>query len=304
MSQFLFGSSNNAESASGNVKETTTQEFKADVIDASMQQPVLVDFWAPWCGPCRQLGPALEKVVEEQAGKVRLVKMNIDEHPEVAGQLGVRSIPAVFAFVDGRPVDGFMGALPEGELRSFVQKLLKGDNSEIEALLEQAEEALGQGDVQTAANAFAGVMQAERDNARAYGGLVRTLVAAGNVDRAEQMLATVPENMANAPEIAQARQALALAREGDEASNEIGDLEARIRDNPDDFEARLHLAKAYNAVGEKEKAIDTLLHIQRKAPDWNDGEARRQLLAFFEAWGPKDPMTALGRRRLSSILFS
>jgi putative thioredoxin len=287
----------------GLIKETTTRDFMKDVIDASKQVPVLVDFWADWCGPCKQLTPVLEKVVKNAKGKVKLVKMNIDQYPEIAGQLGVRSIPAVFAFKGGQPVDGFMGALPESQVQQFIERLSGPlGPSDAEALLEEAEATLAAGGLQEAADLFAAVREMEPDNLKALGGIVRTLVAAKEFDVAKQMLAEVPAAKQSDPAITAAKARLELA----EAESALGDptaFEARIAHDPNDHEARFQLALILNARGHREAAVDHLVEIVGRKRDWNEEQARKQLVTFFDAWGPKDEMTLYGRRRLSSVLF-
>ena len=287
------------------IKDTTSQDFAKDVLEASREAPVLVDFWAPWCGPCRQLTPVLEASVKAAKGAIRLVKMNIDEHPEIAGQLGVQSIPAVFAFSQGRPVDGFMGALPESQIKAFIKRIL-GDADPAAALddvIEQAEALLADGAVSEAASAFATVLQQEPDNARAMGGMIKCLIGSGETERARQTLDAVTDEMAEDPAIASARAALELA----EQTADLGDidpLERAIVADPNDHRSRFDLALALNAQSDRLGAIDHLVEIVRRDRDWNEGAARQQLLTFFEAWGPTDPMTVEGRRRLSAVLFS
>jgi putative thioredoxin len=287
----------------GLIKETTTRDFMKDVIDASKQVPVLVDFWADWCGPCKQLTPILEKVVKNAKGKVRLVKMNIDQYPEIAGQLGVRSIPAVFAFKGGQPVDGFMGALPESQVQQFIERLSGPlGPSDAEALLEEAEATLAAGGLQEAADLFAAVREMEPDNLKALGGLIRTLVAAKEFDAAKQLLAEVPAAKQADPAIAAAKARLDLA-ETEQALGDPTAFEARITHDPNDHEARFQLALILNARGHREAAVDHLVEIVSRKRDWNEEQARKQLVTFFDAWGPKDEMTLYGRRRLSSVLF-
>lgn len=286
------------------IKETTTRDFMRDVIEASRDVPVLVDFWAEWCGPCKQLTPVIEKVVRNAKGRVRLVKMNIDHHPEVAGQLGIRSIPAVIAFKNGQPLDGFMGALPESQIQQFIDKIAgPGGPSDAEQLLVEAEAALGAGDLQGAADLFSAVREVEPDNMAGLGGLIRTLVAAKEFDQAKALLGTVPAAKLADPAIAAARAQLELA----EQSAKLGDpveLEARLSRDANDHDARFNLALILNAHDKREAAVDHLVEIVRRKRDWNEEAARKQLLTFFEAWGPKDEMTLYGRRRLSSALFS
>ncbi|TCT11840.1 thioredoxin [Tepidamorphus gemmatus] len=292
-----------AGAADGLIKDTTTRDFMKDVVEASRQQPVIVDFWAPWCGPCRQLTPVLEKLVRAARGAVKLVKMNIDEHPAVAQQMGVQSIPAVFAFVDGRPADGFMGALPESQVKAFIDRLVGPARNGLEEVLSSAAAAFAEGDVAGAAEIYAAVLQEDRENLAAIGGLVRCLVASGELDRAKATLALVPPGKDADPAIAGARAALELA-EQTAGLGDPRDLAARVAANPDDHQARFDLALVLNAKGDREDAVEHLLHIIRRNRAWNDEAARKQLVQFFEAWGPKDPLTIEARRRLSSILFA
>lgn len=286
------------------VKDTTTQTFVADVIEESKNQPVLVDFWAPWCGPCKQLGPIIEKAVRAAKGKVKLVKMNIDEHPQIAGQMGIQSIPAVIAFADGRPADGFMGALPESQVTDFIARLLKGkiDAGEVD-LVKQADEAMAQGDVAGAADLYAQVLAEDPTQAQALAGLARCYIQTGALDRAKQALALVPADKANDPAVAAARSAVDLA----EAASNVGpvnELEQKVAANPKDHQARFDLAVALNGKGQRAEAVAHLLQIVKQDRKWNDDGARKQLVQFFEAWGPADEATVDGRKKLSSLLFS
>jgi putative thioredoxin len=287
------------------VKDSDTKRFVADVIEASRKQPVIVDFWAPWCGPCKQLGPALEKVVRQANGKVRMVKINVDENQQLAAQMRVQSIPAVFAFVNGQPVDGFMGALPESQLKQFVDRLggQGGMAEEIEAAVAEARVMMEQGDLQTAAQIFASVLQADREHAGALAGLARCQIAAGDLENARATLALVPPAKASDPDVLSATAALDLALNPVDLS-EAATLRAAIDRNPDDFQARLDLAVLLNGAGERTEATEQLLYVIRKKRDWNEEAARKQLVKFFEAWGPKDEFTLAGRRKLSSLLFS
>jgi putative thioredoxin len=289
------------------VSDTSTAGFAKDVLEESRRQPVLVDFWAPWCGPCKQLTPVLEKVVNESGGRVKLVKMNIDDHPSIPGQLGIQSIPAVIAFMDGRPMDGFMGAIPESQVRQFIDKVAgpagADEAAEIEAVLGEAETLLGSGDVQGAAQLFGAVLQADPENAKAAAGMMQCLIALNETARASQMLASIPEDLAQDPAI----QAVARKLKQIEEARKLGDpvaLEQQLAGNPDDHEARVKLAKILNVEGRRDEAADHLLTVMRKDRSFDDDGARRQLLEFFEVWGPKDPATISARRRLSSILFS
>jgi len=287
------------------IKDSDTKNFVQDVIEPSRKQPVIVDFWAPWCGPCKQLGPMLEKVVKQANGKVRMVKINVDENQQLAGQLRIQSIPAVFAFVNGQPVDGFMGALPESQLKQFVDRL-GGQGSmaeEIEAAVADARQALEQKDYQSAAQIFASVLQADREHAGAIAGLARCQIAVGDLDNAQSTLALVPPSKANDPDVLSVKAVLDLELNPVDLS-ETETLKAAIAQNPDDFQARLDLAILLNGAGQRADATDQLIHVIRKKRDWNEEAARKQLVKFFEAWGPKDEFTIQGRRKLSSVLFS
>ena len=287
------------------VKDATDQSFMADVMEASKQQPVLVDFWAPWCGPCKTLGPMIEKVVGEQNGKVKLVKINIDENPQYAGQLRVQSIPAVFAFVDGRPVDGFMGALHESQIRQFISRLSKmgGIAEQIAEALAMARTAFEQKDFEAVIDIATRVMGADSAQAEAFALKARAEMELQQLDAAEATLAMVPPDKAVDPLIISARAALDLLLNPVDTSG-IATLEKTLADNPLDHAARVELAVLLNGAGRREEAIDQLIQIIRKDRTWNEDGARKQLVQFFEAWGPKDEMTLLGRRKLSSVLFS
>jgi putative thioredoxin len=285
------------------IKDTTTKDFVRDVVEASRQVPVLVDFWAPWCGPCRQLTPVLEKAVRAAKGAVKLVKLNIDEHPQIPGQMGVQSIPAVFAFQDGKPVDGFMGALPESRVADFIARLIGQESDDGNSELEAAEAALAAGDVNKAAQIFGEVLQKDSESAEAAAGLSRCYIKLGDLARAEQTLALVPPAKVENAAAASARAALDLAKKGADAGD-VTTLRAKIDADPNDHQARFDLALALNAKGDREGALDALLAIVAKNRGWKDEAARKQLLQLFEAWGGADPVTVTGRQRLSSLLFA
>jgi len=286
------------------IKEGSDAGFAKDVVEASRTQPVIVDFWATWCGPCKTLGPALERAVTAAKGKVKLVKIDIDKHPAYAGQLRVQSIPTVYAFVDGRPVDGFMGAVPESQIKAFVDKLIQqgggAAGSEVDALIAMAKESLELGDTGGAAQAFAQVLQAEPDNLAAIGGLAKCYLAGGDAERAAEVAAMAPADAKNA-DLESVRAALALAQS---APSETRAFEERLARDPADHEARLELAKALAGRGDFQKAADELLTIIEADREWNDQAARKQLLTVFEAAGQASDVARQGRRRLSSILFS
>jgi putative thioredoxin len=285
------------------IKNTTTKDFMRDVVEASREVPVLVDFWAPWCGPCKQLTPILEKAVRAAKGAVRLVKLNIDENPQIPGQMGVQSIPAVFAFQDGKPVDGFMGALPESRVNAFIARLIGDTAGDTAANLEAAEAALAAGDVNSAAQMFGEVLQDDRENAQSLAGLAKCYIKTGDLARAEQTLALVPPAKADSAPVASARAALELARKAP-ATGDIEALRAKLAADPKDPQARFDLALALNAKGDRSGALDELLVLVAKNRAWNDDAARKQLLQLFDAWGPSDASTIAGRQRLSSLLFA
>ncbi|HKA75056.1 MAG TPA: co-chaperone YbbN [Xanthobacteraceae bacterium] len=288
----------------GLVKDTTTQAFVKDVIEESRRQPVLVDFWAPWCGPCRQLTPVLEKVIRAAKGKARLVKMNIDDHPAIPGQLGIQSIPAVIAFVNGQPADGFLGALPESQVTAFVERLIKDRvGGEEKDLLKAADAALADGDPAHAADLYAKVLQDDAGNTHALAGLARAYVETGALEQAKQMLALVPEAKHNEAPVAAARAALELAEQAT-SLGPVAELEQKVAANPLDHQARYDLALALNAKGRRNETLDHLLEIVKRDRKWNEDGARKQLVQLFDAWGPTDEATVSGRRRLSSILFA
>jgi putative thioredoxin len=289
------------------IKETTTQSFMKDVIEESRRQPVLIDFWAEWCGPCRQLTPILEKAVRAAKGRVKLVKMNIDQHPTIPGQMGIQSIPAVIAFVNGQPADGFMGALPESQVNAFIEKLTKGvpaaGEPNIADLLKEAEAVLAEGDAASAAQIYAEILALDATNIAALAGLAKCYVSTGAVDQAKQTLAMVPESKRNDAAVKAVQAAIDLAEQA-ESVGPIGELEQKVAANPLDHQARFDLATALNAAGNRSEATEQLLAIVKRDRKWNDDGARKQLVQFFEAWGGADEATVEGRKRLSTILFS
>ncbi|MBO0661619.1 thioredoxin [Jiella sp. MQZ9-1] len=302
----LEGFGQPAGSAAGDlIKDTTTANFTADVIQESRHQPVLVDFWAPWCGPCKQLTPILEKAVQAAAGSVKLVKMNIDQHPSIAGQLGVQSIPAVFAFVNGQPVDGFMGALPESEVKAFIGRLTAGQpgGDPIGEALQEASALLDAGDAGSAAQIFGAILQHEPGHPAATAGLAECYLKTGDSERAKALIDQVPADKAEDPALTAVVAKLKLMEEIAELGDPV-QLQARLDANADDHRARFDLALIANARGERQIAADQLLEIMRRDRSFDDDAARLKLLDLFAAWGAADPATKEARRKLSSLLFS
>jgi len=293
-----------APAANGLVKDVTTQSFMKDVIEESKRQPVLVDFWAEWCGPCKQLTPVLEKAVKGAKGKVKLAKMDIDKHPAIPGQMGIQSIPAVIAFVNGQPADGFLGALPEGQVTAFIERITKDKlGGDAQDLLKAADAALAAGNAAEAVELYAEVLQEEPGSVPALAGLARAYVETGAIEQAKQTLALVPEAKRNEAAVVAARSALEVAEQA-KSVGPVGELEQKVAANPLDHQARFDLAVALNAAGKRDEAADHLLSIVKRDRKWNEDGARKQLVQFFDAWGPTDEATVSGRRKLSSILFA
>ena len=286
------------------IMDTTTQDFMKDVIEASKTTTVLVDFWAPWCGPCKQLGPILEKVVTEAKGRVKLAKLNIDEHPAIPGQMGVQSVPTVIAFKDGRPVDGFMGAQPESQIKAFIEKNGSAPQADpIEEACNQANELLDAGNAADALQIFGSVLQQAPDHIPAAIGLANCFLALGEVERARGVFDSLPEEALTQKEATALKASLELAEQSADLG-EAADLQSKLESDPDNIQARFDLAIALNSKNKREEAVDHLIMIIKKDREWNDDGARKQLLQFFESWGVMDPASVYGRRQLSSILFA
>lgn len=303
----IIGEAEPGPAAADLVKESSEATFMQDVIDASQETPVIVDFWAPWCGPCKQLGPILEKVVTEARGAVKMVKINVDENQQIAQQLRIQSIPAVYAFSGGRPVDAFQGALPESQVKQFVDKLIEEagtkQSSPIEDALAQAKEMMDAGDTESALSIYAQVIEHEPENAAAMAGMARALVTAGDTAKAREVLSNVPNDLRDDSEVAAAWSALELAEKAAEAGD-LGDLREKVAANENDHQARFDLAVALYAGGDAEHAIDELIEIVRRDRTWNDDAARKEILKIFETLDPAHEVTVAGRRKLSAVLFS
>ena len=289
------------------VKDVSEADFMAEVVDLSMQVPVIVDFWAPWCGPCKTLGPALEKAVEEAKGAVRMAKVNVDEAQMIAGQLRIQSIPTVYAFYKGQPIDGFQGALPASEVKAFIERVVKAAGGDASGGLDEAiaaaEEMLEQGAAEDAGAIFAAILEEQPEHAAAYGGLVRVQLALGDVEQAEAVLNGAPVAISKAPELEAAHAQIELAKQAANAGP-VAELQAQVEANPDDLQARFDLAKALHAHGKVAEAVDQLLDLFRRDRDWNDGAAKAQLFTIFEAMKANDPVVLNGRRKLSSMIFA
>lgn len=289
------------------IKDVSEATFMADVIEMSKTTPVIVDFWAPWCGPCKTLGPALEAAVTKAKGAVRMAKVNVDENQMIAGQLQVQSIPTVFAFWQGQPTDGFQGAVPPSEIDAFVQRVVEaagGDASGgLDEAVDAAEEMLDEGAATDAAQTFAAILEEEPENARAYAGMVRAYIAMDDLDQAEAILNGAPAEISGTPEIDAAHAQLELAKQA-AGAGPVGELAAAVEANPDDYQARFDLALALQAGGQTQEAVDQLLEIFRRDREWNDAAAKTQLFTIFDALKADDPVALNGRRKLSSMIFA
>lgn len=302
-----LGGGANAAGAGDLVKDITEAEFMTEVVEASMKTPIIVDFWAPWCGPCKTLGPMLEEAVTAAKGAVKMIKVNVDEAQMIAGQLQIQSIPTVYAFWQGQPVDGFQGALPQSEIKAFVQRVVEAGGGDASGGLDDAvaaaEEMLEQGATEDAAQTFAAILEEEPNHAGAYGGLVRAHLAAGDLDQAEAVLNGAPAEIASSPELEAAHAQLELAKQAADAGP-VAELTAAVEADPDNYQARFDLAQALHANGDAEGAVDQLLELFRRDREWNDGAAKAQLFTIFDALKGNDPVVLNGRRKLSSMIFA
>ena len=307
MEQVIGGDS--ADVSAPAIKDTTAIDFAADVLDASQEAPIIVDFWAPWCGPCKQLTPVIEKAVTEAGGKVRLVKLNIDEAPQIAQQMRIQSIPAVYAFFQGKPIDGFMGALPESQVKEFIDRMVQMANaaagpSPIDEAIEQAKASLESGDANAASAIYGQVLQQDPGNVKARVGMGRCYLATGQVDSAQNALDSIPEDQRNNAEVTALRTALELTAQAETSSGEAAELRTKVDSDPNDHQTRFDLALAYYALGDNAQAIDELVIILRKNRSWNEEAAKEQLVKIFEALGDTHPDTVEGRQKMASVLFA